>query len=90
MNDHARRIGKKNMASSENPAKNLKVILRALKLLAGGPDWLLCLAISDMARGYGATAARLTPDQKVGSSNLSALIFRKAWGSFANHYAHLS
>ena len=24
-------------------------------------------------RGYGATAARLTPDQKVGSSNLSAL-----------------
>ena len=24
---------------------------------------------------YGATAARLTPDQKVGSSNLSALIF---------------
>ena len=27
-------------------------------------------------RGYGATAARLTPDQKVGSSNLSGLIFR--------------
>ena len=26
-------------------------------------------------RGYGATAARLTPDQKVGSSNLSGLIF---------------
>ena len=26
--------------------------------------------------GYGATAARLTPDQKVGSSNLSALIFQ--------------
>ena len=25
--------------------------------------------------GYGATAARLTPDQKVGSSNLSGLIF---------------
>jgi len=24
-------------------------------------------------RGYGATAARLTPDQKAGSSNLSAL-----------------
>ena len=24
--------------------------------------------------GYGATVARLTPDQKVGSSNLSALI----------------
>ena len=29
-----------------------------------------------VSRGYGATAARLTPDQKVGSSNLSALIFR--------------
>ena len=29
-----------------------------------------------MQRGYGATAARLTPDQKVGSSNLSALISR--------------
>ena len=28
-------------------------------------------------RGYGATAARLTPDQKVGSSNLSALITHK-------------
>ena len=26
------------------------------------------------SRGYGATAARLTPDQKVGSSNLSALM----------------
>ena len=29
---------------------------------------------SAVTRGYGATAARLTPDQKVGSSNLSALI----------------
>ena len=28
-----------------------------------------------LAWGYGATAARLTPDQKVGSSNLSALTF---------------
>ena len=28
-----------------------------------------------MKRGHGAMAARLTPDQKVGSSNLSALIF---------------
>ena len=26
-------------------------------------------------RGYGATVARLTPDQKVGSSNLSGLTF---------------
>ena len=30
-------------------------------------------------RGYGATVARLTPDQKVGSSNLSALIFMFPW-----------
>ena len=29
-------------------------------------------------RGHGATAARLTPDQKVGSSNLSALTFASA------------
>ena len=27
------------------------------------------------SRGYGATAARLTPDQKVGSSNLSGLTY---------------
>ena len=32
-----------------------------------------CLAFRHW--GYGATAARLTPDQKVGSSNLSALNF---------------
>ena len=38
---------------------------------AGGWGRLLGLA----SRGYGATAARLTPDQKVGSSNLSGLIF---------------
>ena len=30
--------------------------------------------------GYGATVARLTPDQKVGSSNLSALIFLMSAG----------
>ena len=29
--------------------------------------------LSFVPRGYGATAARLTPDQKVGSSNLSGL-----------------
>ena len=29
--------------------------------------------------GYGATVARLTPDQKVGSSNLSALIFQNGY-----------
>ena len=34
----------------------------------------MCNALS---RSYGATAARLTPDQKVGSSNLSGLIFPK-------------
>ena len=32
-------------------------------------------AAAPLQRGYGATAARLTPDQKVGSSNLSALTF---------------
>ena len=32
-------------------------------------------AATAVARGYGAMAARLTPDQKVGSSNLSALTF---------------
>ena len=37
-------------------------------------------------RGYGATAARLTPDQKVGSSNLSALILN-ALPFFASHSA---
>ena len=31
------------------------------------------LVCSTATRGYGATAARLTPDQKVGSSNLSGL-----------------
>ena len=31
-------------------------------------------------RGYGATVARLTPDQKVGSSNLSALTLCKNAG----------
>ena len=30
--------------------------------------------------GYGATAARLTPDQKVGSSNLSAVIINELAG----------
>ena len=34
--------------------------------------------------GYGATAARLTPDQKVGSSNLSGLI----WDSLALCNSH--
>ena len=33
-----------------------------------------------LPRGYGATAARLTPDQKVGSSNLSVLTFSDALG----------
>ena len=35
-----------------------------------------------MPWGYGATVARLTPDQKVGSSNLSALIVY--WSAFAS------
>ena len=40
--------------------------------------WDMCTkpleAHTAVQRGYGATAARLTPDQKVGSSNLSGLI----------------
>ena len=39
---------------------------------------LIGLAGDCVQRGYGATAARLTPDQKVGSSNLSALILIRA------------
>ena len=39
--------------------------------------------LSDSTGGYGATVARLTPDQKVGSSNLSALIFYSFPGSHA-------
>ena len=40
-----------------------------------GPIPMMCeWTIS--TRGHGAMAARLTPDEKVGSSNLSALIFR--------------
>jgi hypothetical protein len=31
--------------------------------------------LAHVDRGYGATAARLTPDQKVGTLNLSALMF---------------
>ena len=48
-------------------------------------------------RRHGATAARLTPDQKVGSSNLSGLIWPAGWFSLAepfhgqrpNHAAHV-
>ena len=36
--------------------------------------WVTSTGGDMKARGYGATAARLTPDQKVGSSNLSGLI----------------
>ena len=46
-------------------------------------------------RGYGATAARLTPDQKVGSSNLSGLMTKfpmclqpQSWNS--NSLLHMS
>jgi hypothetical protein len=42
----------------------------------------ICRCVHRSQRGYGATAARLTPDQKVGSSNLSGLIaFPKACAS---------
>ena len=45
---------------------------------ASFPTLLRC---ASLAKGYGATAARLTPDQKIGSPSLSGLILRKrgAW-----------
>ena len=36
----------------------------------------MCVVARFAPRGYGATVARLTPDQKVGSSILSVLILR--------------
>ena len=41
-------------------------------------DWKQQLMKGECMRGYSAAAARLTPDQKVGSSNLSGLILL-AW-----------
>ena len=38
----------------------------------------MAIHLAETARGYGAMAARLTPDQKVGSSNLSGLISLRA------------
>ena len=38
-----------------------------------------------LLKGYGATAARLTPDQKVGSSNLSGLIYSPCALSMSTH-----
>jgi hypothetical protein len=46
----------------------------AIPRLATGPNYCRC-SEHGPSRAYGATAARLTPDQKVGSSNLFALIF---------------
>ena len=44
---------------------------------AGEEEMVSCFtAHAHSHRGHGATAARLTPDQKVGSSNLSGLILR--------------
>ena len=45
-----------------------------LWLPAGVMSAMMSVVRRSAMRGYGATAARLTPDQKVGSSNLSALI----------------
>ena len=43
-------------------------------------DWRLAEATpTHHQRGYGATAARVTPDHKVGSSNLSGLIKILLW-----------
>ena len=45
---------------------------------------VLNISLHLLLKGYGATAARLTPDQKVGSSNLSGLIY----SPFCSLYAH--
>ena len=41
------------------------------------PQHDVSAVLTSLSRGYGATAARLTPDQKVGSSNLSGLILNR-------------
>ena len=59
----------------------LKISISQSGTLASFATCLLCHILassSALSRGYGATAARLTPDQKVGSSNLSGLIFLPA------------
>ena len=60
--------------SSEKPAKHFAA-LRGKGSTTTCTCFVNNIATSCPNRGHGATAARLTPDQKVGSSNLSALIF---------------
>ena len=45
---------------------------------------VLNISLHLLLKGYGATAARLTPDQKVGSSNLSGLTY----SPFCSLYVH--
>ena len=42
-------------------------------------DAVVCTFQKRRLWGYGATAARLTPDQKVGTSDLSGLTLHAAW-----------
>ena len=46
---------------------------------------VLNISLHLLLKGYGATAARLTPDQKVGSSNLSGLIYSPFALSMSTH-----
>ena len=46
---------------------------------------VLNISLHLLLKGYGATAARLTPDQKVGSSNLSGLTYSPFALSMSTH-----
>ena len=46
---------------------------------------VLNISLHLLLKGYGATAARLTPDQKVGSSSLSGLIYSPFALSMSTH-----
>ena len=50
----------------------------------------MLLTAHSTPRGYGATAARAAPDQKVGSSNLSALISETLGGAVPRKHTHIS
>ena len=74
------------MAAIVDSKTNKKKSLANLRSASpGGSPWhFFCdkLLPEDRQRGYGATVARLTPDQKVGSSNLSALITYSSLGRY--------
>ena len=63
----------KSTSTNSNKNNNKVIIVLTIILIAIIKRLVLCVRKHHRARGYGATVARLTPDQKVGSSNLSAL-----------------